>query len=474
MSRFKRELIDIYKYAIETVKPEHLVKNAIKIEDGHLIVSDPINRDVKSCKFDLKENQLHIIGGGKCVLNMAKGLAQVATNLNKFSHGCLSLPIGFKSIIQEDPNTADLLKNLDIQICLGSSNNLPDEDSLVASKTILDKITLASNEDEANNKRPLFIVLLSGGGSACLTCPRYIRLDQKLKLIADLVERGADIIELNKVRRYFSKIKGGQLARHILKCNPNSRIVSLILSDVIGDPIEFIASGPTRIDTDDHRAAMLAVLSKYGLLVPRDSIDAPDVELTPQLGDFACHSITNRIIGSNRIAIEAATMMATKMGYQVSCIGNDMQGSTQSILNTILDYGSRHPKECNKYLVICGGEPTVTKLEGESWGKGGRVQEMALDFMIDRLSGQAQERPTVEEAFLAGSTDGQDGPTDVAGCFATVDQIADINLADLKLAKQTHDSYNFWTKTRPDWLIKTGMTGTNVMDLFFYSRLRAS
>lgn len=476
LSLGRRDILDIYKCAVDAVRPEHIMRKILNIEGDTLRIRDCVGQK-NEVSVDLKRSRIHVIGGGKSVLGMAKGLAEMAKLGNVthlFSHGALSLPVGSKSNIR-DEHTNDLLNSIRIKCFFGSHNNLPDNDSIKASEAILDGITAACQEDQLEGLKPIFIVLISGGGSACLTKPKHIDLEKKLEIIRFLVQKGADIITLNKVRRYFSSIKGGQLAYHILKSHTQSKVLTLILSDVIGDNIEFIASGPTFVSeknsSSECRQSMLDVLDKYGYReiekFPEDIIS--DLDLVDANED----NINNLIIGNNELALQAAALRATELGYNVKCLGNNLQGPSEGIVREIYA-NSREISATNiaetKFLVLAGGEATIDKLEGHGWGIGGRAQEMALDYMMIRMLEQSDKSPAnLEDVFLAAGTDGQDGPTDVAGCLASFSEnqrTSTFSRNHVVQAKFHHDSNAFWTRHKPEWLIRTGLTGTNVMDLY--------
>lgn len=455
----KNDLIDIYKHALEAVKPDYLVQKNLCIKGDRLIVSG-------SKEYDLFDAGIHVIGGGKCVLGMARGIAELLcqskVSQEQLSHGCLSLPITVKPSFMKDCVTQDLLRAINVQCYFGANNNLPDESSIDATNYILSSISAACQHDRDNNLVPLFIVVLSGGGSACLTSPRHLNLDQKVKLIEQLVQKGADIIELNQVRSHFSAVKGGELARHILRSHPDARILSLILSDVIGDPLETIASGPTFVASANKISAQ-EVLEKYGLFNPElHKLDPPRNDV----GQIGKINPVHKIIGNNEIAVKAAVRRAEALGYDVYSLGNNLQGSTREVVDKFLQF-VRHLEYKYKIIVIGGGETTVKKLDGESWGLGGRVQEMALDYMISQLSSNSK----MVDFLFAGSTDGQDGPTEVGACFASYYEWLNtkaFSLQEVYEAKKSHDAYNFWSAKMPNWLVKSGATGTNVMDIYFH------
>lgn len=470
----RNDLIDIHRHALEAIKPENLSRNSIQVIDGSLVVKSKS----KLLSYNLSNTGVHVVGGGKSVLGMAMGLADVAKRSNIrdiFSHGRLSIPVGLEASI-----CAKTLDSIGIKCDVGSSHNLPDQASVEASQKILNTISAACHSDRARKQDSLFIVLLSGGGSACLTSPRYISLIEKLEMIKFLVQRGADIVELNKVRRFYSEIKGGGLARHILSHNPDSKILSLILSDVINDPIEFIASGPTYLSPNQNeqvqRDQAYQVLTRYGYQI-RDSIHAP-INDSIDYGHVE-GSLVNHIIGNNKLAIDAAIHRAQSLGYHVITLGSALQGDTKNVVDKLIKSAKEAfvESKVGRILVIGGGETTVKKDEEETWGLGGRAQELALDYIISCLSaGQFGENESnMVDMLLAGTTDGQDGPTDVGACLASHAEVMNVvpddrvSLRDALAAKSSHDSHNFWKQHRPHWLVETGLTGTNVMDLYMLS-----
>lgn len=483
VNKCKKDILSIYRSAIEGVRPDRLVNDALKLRENILVVKNRFSTN-SDIELDLKRSNIHVIGGGKSVLAMACELARFADRSGisqLFLDGCLSLPIGLRPNYESNSQTQCLLSSIRVECLFGGENNLPDEHSVRASKVIFDYISKACDNAFKENKIPLFVVLIGGGGSACLTYPKYIDLESKLKIISHLVKRGADIVELNKVRRYFSSIKGGQLAFHILKSHPEAKILSLILSDVVGDPVEYIASGPTFVGNStrpvEFRQTMLEILRKY-------DYNSPELEFAlPQKEDehparLADRVIINQIIGNNTIALIAAENEARALGYKVETIGNGLQGFSYQVLESIINTGDDvFSKSRENILVIGGGEATIHKSDDETWGVGGRVQEMALDYLIHKL-GQRGETSTDSasiDVLLAGSTDGQDGPTDVAACLVSHGELLDrgstMLLEAAIRAKRTHNSYDFWSKYKPEWLIKTGLTGTNFMDLYMYLKV---
>jgi hydroxypyruvate reductase/glycerate 2-kinase len=307
------------------------------------------------------------------------------------------------------------------------------------------------------------VCLLSGGGSALLPAPADgVSLADKLAVTKLLSRCGATINELNCVRKHLSRVKGGRLAEAFR----GKLLLGLIISDVIGDPLDVIASGPTAPDPTTFAEA-LAVLDRYEL---RDRVPwavlrhlehgaAGGVAETPKRLD---PRVVNRLIGSNRLALAAAELRAIGLGYSVWNAGSAIEGETRDaaaaqaeLAMKIRDVGEPvRPPAC----LLSGGETTVTL--GDSPGKGGRNQEFVLATMT-RLGWNGIDRLTI----LSGGTDGEDGPTDVAGAVAdarTWDGVWEKRL-DFLDALRRHDAYPFFDQL--GGLIRTGLTGTNVMDV---------
>lgn len=471
----RKDLLDIYQHALDAVKPDRIVRNAVQIHSDAITVKTATSVHKIT---DLRSRRLHLIGGGKSVLAMACGIGELALSsghVDLFSHGALSLPVGLKYTLDRDTHSQKLLSAVSAKCFFGSKDNTPDADSVTASQCILDSIQAACAEDKHENKGSLFVVLLSGGGSACLTSPRLIDLQRKRDLINHLVKNGANIVELNQVRLYFSNLKAGGLAREILLNNPKAEILSLIISDVVGDPLEYIASGPTCVPklSDNFKRVqdMLNVLEKFNFDVSKLPVE-PD-EQAAQGVTQASGQISNYVIGSNTTALETALARARALDYETVYLGGGVQGSTSELVKYLIESGDQRYRG-KKLIVLAGGETTVTKLPSESWGKGGRLQEAALDYVIRKFETSREDspEPRAHDLFFGGSTDGQDGPTDIAACITSFSDLEpaslDCLIKEARNAKSKHDAYHFWNEYLPDALIRTGLTGTNVMDLYMY------
>ncbi len=313
------------------------------------------------------------------------------------------------------------------------------------------------------NARDLLLVAISGGASALLAAPAPdVSLAAKQKTTDLLLRAGADIYDLNTVRKHLSYLKGGRLAS---LASP-ATVVGLLLSDVIGDAVDVIGSGPTAADGSTFEDA-LTVLTRFGLLskVPRtirvhlERGASGVLGETPKPGDPIFQNVQNVVIGSNRLALEAAAREAKQLDYSTLILSSSIEGETREIasmhaqiLREVVASGNPLPPPA---CILSGGETTVA-IRGT--GKGGRNQEFAL-AAAQGISGV----PNV--AVLSIGTDGTDGPTDAAGAFVTGNTMKraaarKLNLLD-HLAR--NDSYPFFDALGD--LIRTGPTGTNVMDL---------
>jgi len=318
-------------------------------------------------------------------------------------------------------------------------------------------IKLVENADEST----LVVTLISGGGSALLVSPSEgILLEEKQEVTSLLLRAGADIGEMNTVRKHLSKVKGGRLAEIIFP----AAIVSLILSDVIGDRLDVIASGPTVPDPTTYAEA-LGVLKKYGLLETVPSAIAHLLELgdrgilaeTPKPYDPVFRNVTNTVIGSNRTALEEARQKAESCGLKAEIIGNDISGEAREAGQWLARkaIAARLHKGEQPLCLLSGGETTVV-VSGP--GTGGRNMELALAFAleIDGIPGIT---------LLSAGTDGTDGPTVAAGAIvdgSTAMRARQRGLDPLEYLR-TNDSYTFFSEL--GGLFITGPTGTNVMDI---------
>ncbi|HET9906306.1 MAG TPA: glycerate kinase [Anaerolineales bacterium] len=332
---------------------------------------------------------------------------------------------------------------------------VPDARSLYAGQEVL-KFVSSLNEDD------ILICLISGGGSALVTAPdERISLEDLRSFTSLMLSCGARIDEINTIRRQLDRIKGGGLARA-----KKAKIISLILSDVIGNPLEAIASGPTVSDPTTSADA-LAILDKYFATESpryRDSDIINSVteflsgseKIQPQ--DFDWSRIQNIIIGDNRLAAVAAMQQAQHDGFHSDVLTNELQGEAREVgVRLARQLKEEVSNRSHPFCLVTGGETTVT-IKGD--GKGGRNQELALAAV--------EELRDLQNAMLISlATDGDDGPTGAAGAVVTGESAQRAESLGLSAAEylSRNDAYPFFEALGD--LLKTGPTGTNVNDLIF-------
>ena len=370
-----------------------------------------------------------VVGGGKAGALMAAG---VESALGERVYGLVNIPEG----------TARPLRQVQLVEARSAGSNHPTEAGVAGVERMLALVEQMPPGEQG-------LCLLSGGGSALLPAPAEgLTLADKQQVTRQLHAAGATINEMNCVRKHLSRFKGGRLAEAFAR--RGCPLTSLILSDVVGDPLDVIASGPTAPDPTTCRDA-LDVLDRY-------AIDAPGVRAHLARGQETPKTlpawVRNEILGNNARSLAAAARCATELGYPVLTLGSFWEGEARQVATVLAglvrsirrDRLPVAPPVC----LLAGGETTVA-LPPDA-GKGGRNQELALAALL-RLAGE----PGV--VFLSGGTDGEDGPTDAAG--AVFDEHTPIAGAAEALAR--HDAYPFWQ--RVGGLLRPGLTGTNVMDV---------
>lgn len=567
LSESRADLRDIFHSAVKAVSPSEIIRRRVKLRGNVLHVDER--------SFPLK-GDVYLVGFGKAVMGMAVELERMLGDVLK--KGIVSVPSLSRDAVwsSEDKSSFPKLHDSRIDYREGGVNNQPDSRSLDTTHDIIDLVEKLTETDT-------LIVLVSGGGSALLYMPRPV-LDQedKLELCKKLQNAGADITELNTVRKKLSLVKGGGLARMAYPAS----VITLILSDIVGDPVDLIASGPT-VYSPRAPENVIAILKKYNLyqslegdlkavITSKETFnDRPLLNPAKQF-----KHVTNMILGNNTVALEAASLETLRKKLTPIILRSDVTGNVQDVSSAyvhitsliclvLLNELKREefydrvrtmpiiPLSIDKVneifhhiignlggiILIGGGEPTVV-VTGQ--GKGGRNQELALRFSLDWLA-KIKSYPRFAEydvIMLSGGTDGQDGPTDAAGAFGypaiapvmhdlyakvksmiTKNNGQEITITDRKtltqdsckrqqtnkfitksnveLKKQDssntteefldnehidhlelkamevermlpenvlkeNDSYNFYSRFKKGAdLIKTGITGTNVMDLHF-------
>ncbi len=378
-----------------------------------------------------------VLGAGKASAAMA--LALQKTLGSRIADGMINVKYG---------HTVEL-RRVALNEC---GHPLPDMAGICGAEAIAEFAREAASDD-------LILCVLSGGASALLPAPAPpITLAEKQEVTRLMLACGATIHEMNTVRKHISALKGGQLARLAAPAT----VVSLILSDVIGDDLEVIGSGPTAPDPSTFAEA-LAVLDKYDLRrqvheVVRTRLEAGargEIEETPK----SVPNAYNLVVGSNRLAVNAAAAKAKELGYRTMILSTTIAGETREVARVHAAIAreivaSGHPLKAPA-CVLSGGETTVT-VRGN--GLGGRNQEFALAAAFD-IAGLRNV------AILSAGTDGTDGPTDAAGAVADGGTLARARKAGLDASRflENNDSYRFFAAL--GGLIHTGPTNTNVMDL---------
>jgi hydroxypyruvate reductase/glycerate 2-kinase len=387
-----------------------------------------------------------VVGGGKAGAAMSAALEAILADGLPRMEGVVNVPA----------EKVRPLRAIQLHAARPAGTNQPTAEGVEGTRRILELIASAGPRDVA-------LCLLSGGGSALLPAPvEGVSLADKQQVTLLLHACGATINEMNAVRKHLSRFKGGRLAQQF----PGRALVSLIISDVIGDPLDVIASGPTAPDPTTF-ADVLAILAKHRLTDRvsagvRDYLEQGAAGLVPDTPKTLPPNVTNRIIGNNARSLAAASRKAEELGYRVLSLGSFIEGETQPVATALAgvvrsiqaDGVPVEPPAC----LLSGGETTVTL--GDSHGLGGRNQEFVL-------AAAAKLRPEGlrQVAILSGGTDGEDGPTDAAGAVADEDTWR--KAESLGLLPSTflarHDAYHFFEATGD--LIRTGLTETNVMDV---------
>lgn len=440
----RRDAADIFRAALQAVDPAGAVKRTCRVDGMHLHVQDRV--------YDLARfEHVIVIGAGKAAAAMASALEDLLGN--RISSGLVTVKYGHGV----DLERIDLVE---------AGHPVPDQAGVRGARAILRLAEGATAGD-------LVICLISGGGSALLPCPaRGLGLMHKQETIRTLLACGATIHEINTIRKHMSDIKGGLLAR---ACHP-ATVISLILSDVVGDDLDIIASGPTVPDPGTFQDC-LDIVARYDLgssLSPevirhlRNGAAGKTAE-TPKPGDSAFGDLQNVIVGNNYQALRAAAHRALSLGYSPLILSSMFQGETRDaaffhacIIKEIIRSGHPAPPPV---CVLSGGETTVT-LQGN--GLGGRNLEFAL-ASVPHLEGLEQV------VLLSAGTDGNDGPTDAAGAIVDTGTAARAKSRNLDIQDHLdrNDSYHFFQLTED--LFITGPTRTNVMDVrIFLVRKRFS
>ncbi len=387
ISRLRKDAEAIFKAGLEAVNPIQAVKRHVTLQDDKLKVGDKT--------YDLASyNSVYVIGTGKASAAMAQAVEELLGE--RLKGGVVNVKYGHSFP----------LKKIKVN---EAGHPVPDEAGFQGTEEIIQLLKQTGEKD-------LILCLISGGGSALLPYPAEgLTLEDMQQVTKCLLEVGACIHEINALRKHLSRVKGGRLA----KLAHPSTLISLMLSDVIGDDLDTIASGPTVPDGSTFDDC-LKILEKYQMRerIPNSVVELlekgarGEVEETPKAGDPAFQRTQNLVIAGNILAIQAAQRKAEELGYNCLILSTFVEGETKEVARVhaavakeILQTGNPVPRPA---CVISGGETTVT-IRGK--GLGGRNQEfvLAAAIAIDELE---------NVVILSGGTDGTDGPTDAAGAIA--------------------------------------------------------
>jgi len=423
----------VFLAGVNRVTPEQLITKMMVLKNEKLLVGN-------LC-FPLKEiNKIYVIGAGKAGALMAAEVENILGD--RVIEGHIVVKYGYSCKLKYIRVTE-------------AGHPVPDSNGYKATQAILNIAAKAGSND-------LVICLLSGGGSALLAdFPEGSSPEEMILVNNLLINSGASINEINTVRKHLSLVKGGQLAKAVYPAT----LLSLVLSDVIGDPLNVIASGPTTPDPTTFSQA-LSILEKYKILqsVPEGILkylhegDTGIRSETPKPGDPVFEKTFNLLIGTNRLALEACKMKAKELKLNSFIIDDKVQGDVATIAEFVIETSLKYKNDKNVQKPVCllfGGEPTI-KMTGK--GLGGRNQHLALLCGI-----RLQNHPGI--TVLSAGTDGTDGPTDAAGAVVDSETIHDAISKKIDVDKhlKEFDSYSFFKKAGGH--IFTGPTMTNVMDI---------
>jgi glycerate 2-kinase len=435
LRHMRRDAEAIFLAGVKAVNAREAIQRHCRLQGGdHLDIDGKI--------YDLATvDRLIVVGGGKAASIMAQAMEDLLGN--RIDDGLICVKYG---------HTAPLNRIRTVE----AGHPLPDANGAAAAHQIFGLVQSATEKD-------LVVVLLTGGASALLPCPLTgIALEEKQTASELLIASGATIHEINAVRKHLSALKGGRLAQAAAP----ARTIALILSDVVGDDLDVIASGPTAPDTSTYEQCH-RIIERYdlGKRLPKPVVDhiirgvAGQAPETPKPGAPHWAHVQNVIIGGNLQALAAARRRATSLGYNCLILSSRLTGETRVVAQVhtamareILAVG--HPLAAPACL-LSGGETTVT-IKGS--GKGGRNQEFALAAALD-IDGARHV------VVLSAGTDGTDGPTDAAGALADDTTVSRAGAAGLDIQRHldNNDAYPLFQELGD--LLTTGPTQTNVMDL---------
>ncbi len=448
-SELRRTALNALEIAIEEVKPYNLMKNKISLKNSTLVIN--------GLKINLlKHKNIYVIGGGKACYHMASFLVEIFEKAGFHSYeGVINIPKGLD--IGPNQKIGEIIINL-------ASHPIPDEDGLNGTIRMMDLVRKAKPNE-------LILCLISGGGSALLPLPKKSVSLLDLKQVNELLlSSGVSIHEINTIRKHLSDFKGGNLAK-INYIHGNSNLISLIISDVIGDDLDSIASGPTVADTTTYED-VLSIVKRYELennlpySVKKIILEGikGKIRENPKSDDPCFLNVSNFLIGSVKSAIDRVEDFLAKKNYTVLHYPMSMAGEAKSFGTSFANFfikekeKSRQDKATNLLAIIGSGELTVTILGN---GIGGRNQEMLLSF----LNKIARMNLDFSFSVIAANLDGIEGNSKAMGALIDNDIQDKIRKYNINLNNYlaNNDSNSFFKAEKLE--IITGPTGVNVNDL---------
>lgn len=444
--KLREDAIGIWQAGVDAVRSEQLITQYVALQGDQLCIGE----DVVSLKAVRK---IVVVGAGKAGAGMAVGLEAALGKdvmLEKHVQGLVNVPA----------DCCRPTERIVLHPARPAGINEPTHEGVSGAEEMLRMVGSLGPED-------LCVCLLSGGASALLPAPiSGLTLEDKQQVTRLLSSAGANIQQLNTVRKQLSRVKGGRLAS---ACRAGM-MKTLIISDVIGDPLETIASGPTVKNTTTPSDAA-AVFDELG--VRNSPVATHVVRLLGESNDVVQmhasipNNTSNIVIGNNELAVKAAGIEARRRGYLTETrSAAQLEGPAEEVgidlASAALQLRNRGGSRC----LVTGGEPTVQLVEESRRGRGGRNQQLVLAGLHSRISaGQTDTDPFASTILLSGGTDGEDGPTDAAGALADTQVVGNARLRGLNPVEylKRNDAYSFFAET--GGLIVTGPTHTNVCDV---------
>ena len=431
------QLLEIFNFGVSSVQPKNILDKFIKVYEKKIVVQENSKKKTYS-----KINKVYLICIGKASVDMANKIKDIFRTSNfKTQKGVLI-------VNEENFSKVNGFK------CFSSGHPVPNKNGLLASK-FLEKYL------QKLKKNDLVLFFISGGGSALAPYPvDGINLKEKITMNKILLECGANIKEINTVRKHLSKLKGGNLAKI---CNP-AFVHSFILSDVVGDDLSSIASGMTTFDNSTFKDVE-KILKKYKLLlkIPKNIRDYITLGLknkqleTPKKNNLIFKKIENTLVGSNNLCLQNIDSLCKKLNIRSKIWFKNIDGDVKKISKKLSDK-LKNLKIRSPLLLISGGETTV-KIKGK--GKGGRNQEFALHFAKE----MKKNNPSKNYTILSAGTDGRDGPTNAAGAILDQNSIDFIKTKNIDLNKELEDNNSYEVLKKINSLVIIKGTNTNVADI---------